>query len=255
MGQWVRFEHQGTKGFGTLEDNQINVYQGDMYNGAMDTGKTLPLDAINLLTPCEPTTMYALWNNFHSRAEKEGWSRPNHPLYFMKASSSFLPPGGTIRRPKSYDGPVVYEGELGIVIGKACKDVSEEEAEEYIFGYTCVNDVTARGLLKEDPLFIHWARAKSFDTFSAVGPAISTNLDANSLRVRTLVNGDELQNYPVTDMFFKPNQIVSRLSHDMTLRPGDIIACGTSIGAEPMQQGCTVEVQIDGIGSLVNNFN
>jgi 2-keto-4-pentenoate hydratase/2-oxohepta-3-ene-1,7-dioic acid hydratase in catechol pathway len=102
---------------------------------------------------------------------------------------------------------------------------------------------------------VHWTRAKSFDTFSAVGPVITTDLDATSLRVRTLVDGDELQNYPVTDMFFKPNQIVSRLSHDMTLRPGDIIACGTSIGAGPMQQGCTVEVQIDGIGTLVNDFD
>jgi 2-keto-4-pentenoate hydratase/2-oxohepta-3-ene-1,7-dioic acid hydratase in catechol pathway len=255
MKRWVRYEYQGEQGFGTLSDNQITIYQGNMYNGAEATEKRLSLDAVRLLTPCEPTTMIALWNNFHSRAEKEGWSRPDHPLYFMKASTSFLPPGGTIKRPGSYDGPVVYEGELGVVIGKQCSNVSEAEAEDYIFGYTCVNDVTARGLLREDPLFVHWTRAKSFDTFSAVGPAITTGLDATSLTVRTLVDGNELQNYPVTDMFFLPHQIVSRLSHDMTLRPGDIIACGTSIGAGPMQQGSTVEVQIDGIGSLVNKFN
>ncbi|MES9970579.1 MAG: fumarylacetoacetate hydrolase family protein [Candidatus Thiodiazotropha sp.] len=255
MQQWVRYQHQGLIGFGTLSDDRIDAYQGDMYNGATATGESLALDAIKLLTPCEPTTMIALWNNFHSRAEKEGWSRPEHPLYFMKAETSFLDPGGTIKRPESYDGPVVYEGELGIVIGKHCKRVSEEDAESYVFGYTCVNDVTARGLLREDPLFVHWTRAKSFDTFSAIGPVISTGLDANTLRVRTLVDGDEMQNYPVTDMFFKPHQIVSRLSHDMTLRPGDIIACGTSIGAGPMQQGCTVEVHIDGIGTLVNDFD
>lgn len=254
MEQWLRYEHQGTTGFGTLSDDRINVYQGDMYNGARATGETLALDAIKLLTPCEPTAMIALWNNFHTRAEKEGWSRPEHPLYFLKAETSFLDPGGAIKRPETYDGPVVYEGELGIVIGKQCKSVSEEDAENYIFGYTCVNDVTARGLLREDPLFVHWSRAKSFDTFSAVGPVITTGLDAATLRVRTLVDGDELQNYPVTDMFFMPHQIVSRISYDMTLRPGDIIACGTSVGAGPMQQGCTVEVQIDGIGTLVNDF-
>jgi 2-keto-4-pentenoate hydratase/2-oxohepta-3-ene-1,7-dioic acid hydratase in catechol pathway len=256
MKRWVRYEYQGEQGFGTLSsDAQIVVYQGNMYNGAATTGESLPLDVVKLLTPCQPTTMIALWNNFHSRAAKEGWSRPEHPLYFMKASTSFLPPGGTIKRPESYDGQVVYEGELGIVIGKQCRNVSEQEAEDYVFGYTCVNDVTARGLLREDPLFVHWTRAKSFDTFSAVGPVIATGLDATKLKVRTLVDGDELQNYPVTDMFFLPHQIVSRLSHDMTLRPGDIIACGTSIGAGAMEQGSTVEVEIDGIGTLVNEFN
>ncbi|MES9993967.1 MAG: fumarylacetoacetate hydrolase family protein [Candidatus Thiodiazotropha sp.] len=254
MKQWVRYEHQGVKGFGTLSGNQITVYQGDMYNRAESTEVILSLEAVKLLTPCEPTTMIALWNNFHSRAAKEGWSRPNHPLYFMKASTSFLPPGGTIRRPQAYDGPVVYEGELGIVIGKQCSNISEDEVDDYVFGYTCVNDVTARGLLREDPLFVHWTRAKSFDTFSAVGPLIATGLDATTLTVRTLVDGVELQNYPVTDMFFKPRQIVSLLSHDMTLQAGDIIACGTSLGAGPMQHGSTVEVVIDGIGTLVNEF-
>ncbi|MEW8507079.1 MAG: fumarylacetoacetate hydrolase family protein [Candidatus Thiodiazotropha sp.] len=254
MKQWVRYEYQGEEGFGTISENQITAYLGDMYNGAEATEERLPLEVVKLLTPCEPTTMIALWNNFHSRAAKEGWNRPNHPLYFMKASTSFLPPGGTIKRPQTYDGPVVYEGELGIVIGKQCVNVSENEVEDYVFGYTCVNDVTARGLLREDPLFVHWTRAKSFDTFCAVGPVISTGLDAETLTVRTLVDGVELQNYPVTDMFFKPRQIVSRLSHDMPLGPGDIIACGTSIGAGPMEQGCTVEVTIEGIGSLVNRF-
>ncbi|MEW8471078.1 MAG: Rv2993c-like domain-containing protein, partial [Candidatus Thiodiazotropha sp.] len=115
MKQWVRYDYQGERGFGVLSENLITTYQGDMYNGAVATEQTLPLEAVKLLTPCEPTTMIALWNNFHSRAAKEGWSRPNHPLYFMKASTSFLPPGGTIRRPEGYDGPVVYEGELGIV--------------------------------------------------------------------------------------------------------------------------------------------
>ncbi len=254
MKQWVRYDHQGTTGFGTLSGNQVSVHQGDMYNEAMPTGESLSLDAIRLLTPCEPTMMIALWNNFHSRAEKEGWSRPEHPLYFMKSKGSFLANGETIQRPDSYDGPVVFEGELGIVIGKHCKNVSEEQAQEYVFGYTCVNDVTARGLLREDPLFVHWSRAKSFDTFSAVGPVITSGLDANGVTVRTLVDGVELQNYPVTDMFFLPLQIVSRISHDMTLFPGDIIACGTSLGAGPMPQGCSVEVQIDGIGTLENKF-
>jgi 2-keto-4-pentenoate hydratase/2-oxohepta-3-ene-1,7-dioic acid hydratase in catechol pathway len=172
----------------------------------------------------------------------------------MKANGSFLASGQTIRQPVSYDGPVVFEGELGIVIGKECHNVNEDEAEDYVFGYTCVNDVTARGLMREDPSFVQWTRAKSFDTFGAVGPVIATGLNADSLIVKTLVDGVEQQNYPVDDMFFLPHQIVSRLSQDMTLHPGDVIACGTSIGAGPMPRGCTVEVKIDGIGSLVNAF-
>ena len=254
MEQWIRFEYLGKEGFGTLRNDHVAVYRGDMFEESKATGEFLPISDINLLIPSKPTKMIGLWNNFHSRAEKEGWSQPAHPLYFMKANGSFLATGQPILQPASYDGPVAFEGELGIVIGEQCRDVDEALAEKYIFGYTCVNDVTARGLMREDPSFVQWTRAKSFDTFGAVGPAIATGLDASSLVVKTLVDGVEQQNYPVEDMFFLPHQIVSRLSRDMTLNPGDVIACGTSVGAGPMPRGCTVEVQINGIGSLVNPF-
>ncbi|MET0121729.1 MAG: fumarylacetoacetate hydrolase family protein [Candidatus Thiodiazotropha sp. 6PLUC9] len=255
MEQWVRFEYLGKEGFGVLRNDHVAVYQGEMFRNSKATGEFLPTSEIKLLIPSEPTKMIGLWNNFRSRAEKEGWSQPAHPLYFMKANGSFLATGQTIRQPTSYDGPVAFEGELGIVIGERCCDINEHDADKYIFGYTCVNDVTARGLMKEDPSFVQWTRAKSFDTFGAVGPAIATGLDVDALYVKTLVDGVEHQNYPVSDMFYSPRQIVSRLSKDMTLNPGDVIACGTSLGAGPMPQGCTVEIHIDGIGALVNPFN
>ncbi|MES9939083.1 MAG: fumarylacetoacetate hydrolase family protein [Candidatus Thiodiazotropha sp. 6PLUC2] len=255
MEQWVRFEYLGKEGFGVLRNDHVAVYQGEMFRNSKATGEFLPTSEINLLIPSEPTKMIGLWNNFRSRAEKEGWSQPAHPLYFMKANGSFLATGQTIRQPASYDGPVAFEGELGIVIGERCCDINEHDADKYIFGYTCVNDVTARGLMKEDPSFVQWTRAKSFDTFGAVGPAIATGLDVDALYVKTLVDGVEHQNYPVSDMFYSPRQIVSRLSKDMTLNPGDVIVCGTSLGAGPMPQGCTVEIHIDGIGALVNPFN
>lgn len=255
MEQWVRFEYRSEEGFGILRDDQVEVYQGDMFRESKSTGELLPVADINLLIPSQPTKMIGLWNNFRSRAEKEGWSEPVHPLYFLKASGSFLATGQAIKQPVTYDGPVAFEGELGIVIGEHCCNINERDAEKYIFGYTCVNDVTAKDLLKEDPLFVQWSRAKSFDTFGAVGPAITTGLEVDSLIVKSLVNGVEHQNYPVSDMFFTPQQIVSRLSKDMTLYPGDVIACGTSLGAVPMPQGCTVEIQIDGIGTLSNPFN
>jgi ketopantoate reductase len=133
--------------------------------------------------------------------------------------------------------------------------VSEAEAPDYIFGYTCVNDVTAVDLLKKNPSFDQWARAKSFDTFGVMGPVIVTGLDPTKLSIRTILNGKERQNYPVSDMFFPPHKLVSMLSRDMTLMPGDVIACGTSLGAGPMAEAeNTIEIAIDGIGSLSNPF-
>jgi 2-keto-4-pentenoate hydratase/2-oxohepta-3-ene-1,7-dioic acid hydratase in catechol pathway len=148
----------------------------------------------------------------------------------------------------------VYEGELGLVIGRMCKNLQPEEARSAIFGVTCINDVTALDLLTRDTSFAQWTRAKGSDTFGVFGPAIATGLDLETLVVRTLVNGRERQNYPCSDMIFSPAQIVSALSKDMTLMPGDVIACGTSLGVLPMKPGSVVEVIIDGIGTLRNTF-
>jgi len=144
----------------------------------------------------------------------------------------------------------VFEGELGIVIGKTCKDISPEEAKEAIFGYTCINDFTSLDILNADPSFPQWTRAKSFDGFGVVGPVIETEVDWSALTIKVLVNERERQSYPAADMILPPEQIVSCLSHDMTLNPGDLIACGTSIGARPVKPGMVVEVVIDGIGNL-----
>lgn len=254
MARWVRFKHQNSVGFGQVEKDTIRICSGDPFAGAQPTGDLLPLEAVTLLLPCQPTKMLGLWNNFAARAEVEKLQRPEHPLWFVKTNNCFVAHGGPIRRPTGYDGPVVFEGELGVVIGKPCRTVSEADADQYIFGYTCVNDVTARQILRSDPSFPQWSRAKSFDTFGPFGPMIATGLDPDALSVRTLVNGEEKQNYPVADMFFRPRVIVSRLSQDMTLMPGDIIACGTSLGAGPIQEGDLVEIEIEGVGRLSNRF-
>jgi 2-keto-4-pentenoate hydratase/2-oxohepta-3-ene-1,7-dioic acid hydratase in catechol pathway len=209
---------------------------------------------VTLLTPCVPGKMLALWNNFRVRAAAEGLSRPAHPLYFTKVNSSFLAHGQTVRRPPAYTGAVVFEAELGVVIGRRCKDVSEEEAAGCIFGYTCVNDLTAAGVLKADPTFVQWSRAKGFDGFGVFGPTIVTGIDPGPLVVRAVVNGVEKQNFPVSDMFYSPYQVVSLISQDMTLYPGDLISCGTSVGTEPMPPGSVVEVSITGVGTLINRF-
>lgn len=253
MEYWIRFVmNSGETRFGTLRDERITVHEGNIFTSARPWNGRLSLEDVTLLSPTQPEKMIGLWNNFHERAAKEGLSRPPHPLYFLKASNSFAANGELIRRPPGYDGAVVFEGELGVVIGKRCASVSESEADEHIFGYTCVNDVTARNILKSDPTFAQWTRAKSFDTFGVFGPVIARGIDPTRLRVRTLVNGVEKQNYAVSDMFYSPRQLVSLISHDMTLNPGDIIACGTSVGAEALTAGDRVEVVIDGVGTLSN---
>lgn len=252
--QWLRFEYQGTRGFGTLAGGTISVHEGDMFAGPKPTGKTLPLDGVTLLGPTEPSKMIGLWNNFAALGTKLNLSVPDEPLYFLKANNSFLAGGQTIRQPEAYDGRVVFEGELGIVIGAVCSNADEAKARACIFGYTCINDVTAFDLLNKDPTFAQWTRAKSFDTFGVFGPVVATGLDPDTLVIRTILEGEERQNYPVSDMIFKPAKLVSLISRDMTLFPGDVIACGTSIGAGKMKRGSTIEISIDGIGSLTNRF-
>ena len=188
------------------------------------------------------------------QASKQNLAIPLEPLYFIKAASSYCAQGQAVICPPNYDGRVVYEGELGLVIGKSCKNAGPDEALAAIFGVTCVNDVTALDLLNRDASFAQWTCAKSFDTFGVFGPVIATGLDLNALTVKTLVNGRERQNYPCSDMIFSPAQIVSALSKEMTLRPGDLIACGTSLGVLPMKPDTVVEVVIDGIGVLRNTF-
>ncbi len=254
MDKWLRFEHAGQSGFGKLQGDTITVYQGDMFSHPEATSRTLALSAVRLLTPTQPSKMIAIWNNFHALAAKLNAAIPQEPLYLIKTSNSFLAGGETIRSPKSFDGKVVYEGELGIVIGKTCKAVSEAEAPRGIFGYTCINDVTAAGIINRDPAFQQWSRSKSFDTFGVFGPVIATGLDPAALTVKTVLNGQERQNYPVSDMIFPPAKLVSLISQDMTLYPGDVICCGTSVGVGSMKPGSTIEITIEGIGTLANRF-
>lgn len=254
MARWTRFHYAGKAGFGTLQDDIVTVYEGDMFSGPRATSLRVALKEVKLLTPTEPSKMVALWNNYHALAARLGNPIPPEPLYLLKANSSFLASGDTIRRPESYGGKVVFEGELGIVLGKVCKNVLPEQANDYIFGYTCVNDVTAAELINKDASFAQWDRSKGFDTFGVFGPVVATDLDPGKLIVRSLLNGEERQNYPASDMIFSPAQLVSEISRCMTLHPGDVIACGTSVGVGSMKPGSRIEISIDGIGTLSNVF-
>ncbi len=252
--KWMQFRHGAASGFGSLEGDAVRVHRGELFDHPRATDERLLLAELEWLPPCRPGKIIGLWNNFHALAEKNGWAKPAEPLYFLKATSSLAAHRQPILVPPGYDGRVAYEGELAIVIGAAARAVSVAAAPLHIFGYTCANDVTALELIGRDPAFPQWARAKSFDTFGVLGPVIETDFDISAASLRTRVGGRERQNYALADMIFGPAELVSRLSHDMTLEAGDVILCGTSIGSLPMKPGSTVEVEIDGIGLLANAY-
>ncbi|MCR9124683.1 MAG: fumarylacetoacetate hydrolase family protein [Rhodobacteraceae bacterium] len=212
-------------------------------------GDPVALEQVHLLPPCVPGKFVGLWNNFHASAERNGLSAPAHPLFFLKPGTALAGPQATVAIPAA-SRRVIFEGELGIAIGATCRDATPETAEAAIFGYTCVHDFTALDILFADETFPQWTRAKGFDNFGVIGPVIATGLDWRDLTVRVTVDGRERQSYPASDMILSPPEIVRLLSQDMTLEPGDVIACGTSLGARPVKAGQVVEVLIDGIGGL-----
>lgn len=252
--KWVRYDNGNSIEFGQLTDDTINCFSGDMYDSPVATGSSVALADVTLLAPCQPSKIVAMWNNFHQLAEAQNLEHPEFPFYFIKPSSCVSAHGAEIIHPEGYDGRIIYEGELGVVIGKTCKSVSRENIADYILGYTCINDVTAIHLLFKYDAFPQWTRSKSFDSFGVIGPCIAELEDPESLTVRTLVNDEERQNYPVSDMIFSPLDLVSLISGDMTLYPGDVIACGTSLGVKTMKPHTTVDVEIAGIGKLTNYY-
>lgn len=252
--KWLRFAYEGKTGFGTLDGDSVAVHAGDMFGACAPTGERIETSRIEWLTPSQPSKMIGLWNNFRAAAEKNGNAIPPEPLYFIKGANSYCAHRQPIMAPKSHDGRVIYEGELAVVIGTIASGVSVEQAPAHIFGYACANDVTAPELLNRDTSFAQWTRAKSFDTFGVFGPVIETDFDPAGGELATLLNGRERQRYAFSDMIFSPAQLVSLISQDMTLVPGDVILCGTSLGALPMKPGSTVEVVIQGIGNLVNEY-
>jgi 2-keto-4-pentenoate hydratase/2-oxohepta-3-ene-1,7-dioic acid hydratase in catechol pathway len=252
--KWLRCLHEGLPTWGTLEGDRVRMHRGTPLESAQPLDEWLPAESLQWLPPCVPGKIIALWNNFRAAAQKNGWAAPADPLYFLKSPNSAAGHRQTIAMPAGYDGRVAYEGELAVVLGRRARAVSIDDAPGCILGYTCANDLTALEIINRDPAFQQWTRAKSFDGFAAFGPVIETDFEPATASLRTLVGGRERQNYALSDMFFSPAELVWRVSHDMTLEPGDVIFCGTSLGVLPMKPGSTVEIVIDGIGTLSNTY-
>jgi 2-keto-4-pentenoate hydratase/2-oxohepta-3-ene-1,7-dioic acid hydratase in catechol pathway len=252
--RWLRCRDRGAETWALLEGEHAETVDGTPFGDHARTGRRLPVADLDWLPATQPSKILALWNNFGAAATKNGWSRPAEPLWFLKAASSLAGHRDTVPVPPGEVGRVAYEGELAIVIGRRARRIEAADAAAHVLGYSCANDVTAIELLNRDPSFPQWCRAKGFDGFGVVGPVIETAFDAASASVRTTVDDRERQNYPLADMFFTPLELVARLSHDVTLEPGDVILCGTSVGVLPMKPGARVEVTIDGIGTLSNVY-
>ena len=195
-----------------------------------------------------PSKIVAVGRNYAEHAKELGNEAPPEPNIFLKAPTAVLPPGGTIVRPPQSQR-VDYEGELAIVIGKRARNIPASRWRDVVLGFTCANDVTARDLQKKD---VQFTRAKSFDTFCPLGPHIETDLDVSDLAIVTRVNGQVRQNSRTSKMIFNCGTIVEFITSVMTLLPGDVILTGTPEGVGPLSSGDTVEVEIEGIGTLRN---
>lgn len=207
------------------------------------------LDEVKLLAPVSPSKIVCVGRNYREHAAELGNKMPDEPLLFLKAPSAVIGPEDRIELPKASQ-QVEHEGELGVVIGRTARNVSEsEDALNYAYGYTCVNDVTARDLQRKD---VQFTRGKSFDTFCPVGPWIVTDLDPTNVNVTTRLNGEVKQNGNTRDMAFDVAFLIRYISAIMTLCPGDLICTGTPAGVSRMKHGDVVEVEVGGVGILRN---
>ena len=244
----VRFATGNEVRYGILNGESIQGIEDKPYRHIKPSDCYYQLSGVKLLSPCIPSKMVALGLNYHSHAKELNSPLPDAPLLFLKPSTAVIGPDENIIYP-STSYRVDYEGELGVVIKKPVWRVSLEKALDYVLGYTCFNDITARDLQQKDG---QWTRAKSFDTFAAVGPCIETELDPGNVDLKTYLNGELKQQGNTSDLIYTIPELINFISNVMTLLPGDIIATGTPSGIGPMYPGNTVEINIEPIGTLRN---
>ena len=245
--RYLRFSVDGQEAYGILEGDQVRQLSGDLFGEWEKTETTHALADVTLLVPSKnPSKVLALAGNYKSHI---GSSEPNpYPEPFIKLPSSLLAPGGEVVQPPDTD-PVHYEAEVVIVIGKRARNVSIEEALDYVLGITCGNDISARTWQRND---VQWWRAKAADTFSPTGPYILSGVDYSNLNMVLKVNGEVRQEAKISDMIHGLAESVSFISKYVTLEPGDLIFTGTPGTTKGMQPGDEVTVEIEGVGVLKN---
>jgi 2-keto-4-pentenoate hydratase/2-oxohepta-3-ene-1,7-dioic acid hydratase in catechol pathway len=246
----ARFSHQDAITYGIVDGPELVVLAGDpMFAGYETTGERVPLSDVALLAPVIPRSkIVCVGRNYREHAAELGNEVPAEPMLFFKPNTSVIGPGDSIVRPKQSTF-TSFEGELAAVIGRIAKNVPADSALDHVFGYTIANDVTARDLQKTDG---QWARAKGFDTFCPLGPAIETEFSFDGARIVTRLNGEMKQDGPISDMIHSVADIIAYASAAFTLLPGDVILTGTPAGVGPFVAGDVIEVEITGLGILRN---
>lgn len=234
--------------FGWVQDNLVGPLEGSPLSDFRRQAASLPLESVRLLPPVLPSKIIGVGRNYVEHAKEHSAEVPDVPLIFLKPPTSLIGPGDPILLPPQSQR-VEHEGELVIVIGRRGRHIEPADAASYILGYTIGNDVTARDLQRRDN---QWTRAKGFDTFCPLGPWIDTEFDPTDVMITCYVNGEMRQMASTHDMVFQPPQLIAFTSSFMTLEPGDVIMTGTPAGVGPLLPGDTVEVKIDGLGSLSN---
>lgn len=244
--KFVRYRHSGGVSYGILDGDTIREVRGNILEKYSETNTRRKISEVKLLWPCDPPKVLAVGLNYKSHIGNR--PAPKNPEMFYKPTTSLLEPEGNIVIPEGAKN-VHYEGELVIVMGKKAKNVSVQDAPNYIFGYSCGNDVSERDWQKAD---LQWWRAKGSDTFAPLGPAIVTGLEISKSRLTTRLNGEVKQTQLISDLLFGPAEVVSFTSRFVTLFPGDVIYTGTPGSTSAMKPGDVVEIEIEGIGILRN---
>ncbi len=245
----IRFQYRDEPPqYGWLNNDQVGRLDGSPFGEFQRSETSLDLAAVNLLAPLIPGKIICVGRNYAEHIKEQNAEPPTTPLLFMKPPSSVIGPLQTILLPPQSQ-QVEHEAELVVVMGKRGRWIHPEEAASYIYGYTVGNDVTARDLQRRDG---QWTRGKGFDTFCPLGPWVETEFDPADAMITCRVNGEMRQMASTRDMIFHVNQLLAFVSSIMTLDPGDILMTGTPAGVSPLHPGDSVEVSIDGLGSLTN---
>ncbi len=247
--KFVRFKVGKVEKKGIFENGKIKEITGSFFNDYTVTNEVYLFDDVEILPPVLPSKIVCIGRNYVAHAKELGNEVPESPLMFLKPSTAIIGHKGAIIYPSS-SNHVDHEAELAVVIKRTCKKVSEDNALDYVLGYTCLNDVTARDIQKKENKF---TRGKGFDTFAPMGPFIETELNPFDVNVKAYVNGELRQNGNTKDMMFNVPKLISFISNVMTLLPGDVIATGTPEGVGKIDIGDVVEIEVEGIGKLINS--
>ena len=244
----VRFLYIGSAHWGIIKGKSIKVLKSAPFDSLQLSGNLVSLDKVKLLAPSAPSKIVLAGLNYKDHARELNMKIPDEPVIFLKPPTAIIAREDDIIYPECVS-QLDYEAELALVIKKKAKDVSPDKVRDYILGYTCLNDVTARDLQRRD---VQWTRAKSFDTFAPCGPWLETEIEPDNLRVTSYLNGKIRQNSLTRNFIFTVYELVSVISKIMTLLPGDIVSTGTPPGIGSMEEGDTIAVEIEGIGRLEN---